>query len=469
MTGIEGYAVYLPSPRLDRGQVAETLGGGRGRGARPVASYDEDTTTMAVAAARRALRPTESVESLWFASTRPAYLEKSNAATVAVAAGLPPETAAYDVGGALRGGAGAMRAGLAAGSSLVVASDIRFGLPGSADESGGADAAAAFAIGPDPIAELVGAASLTSEILDRWREPGEVRTRTWEDRFGVEEYVPLAQRVVDQVLEQCDLKREQLDHVVVSIPHPRALGMVRKAFDAQQIGAPVSFGYAGAADLGLQLAAALDLATPGQLVLAVSVVDGADAFIFRVTDRHASGPRSGLAEAAQGGLSVSYADFLTWRGLLPREPARRPDVRPPVPPASRRTAQWKFGFVASECSACGYRNLPPRHVCLKCSSRGPFAPISMVDVPGRVATFTDDWLSESVQLPAKVVAVDFEGGGRFEFEMTDAVGHEVAIGDEVQPTFRLASIAGNGVRNYVWKVRPDMHGNEQNDDRKVDN
>src|SRR5437868_2135666 len=155
---------------------------------------------MASAAARRALRDVGPVESLWLATTRPAYLEKSNAATVAVAAGLPPEAAAYDVSGALRGGAGALRAGLAAGSALVVASDIRFGLPGSADESGGADAAAAFTVGPDPIAELVGAASLTSEFLDRWREPGDARTRTWEERFGVEEYVPLVQRVVDDVL-----------------------------------------------------------------------------------------------------------------------------------------------------------------------------------------------------------------------------------------------------------------------------
>ena len=78
----------------------------------------------------------------------------------------------------------------------------------------------------------------------------------------------------------------------------------------------------------------------------------------------------------------------------------------------------------------------------------------MVEVPATVATFTDDWLSESIQLPAKVVAIDFEGGGRFEFEMADAVGREVAIGDRVEPTFRLASVAANGVRNYVWKVKP---------------
>ncbi|MEI5674732.1 MULTISPECIES: zinc ribbon domain-containing protein [unclassified Nocardioides] len=450
MVGIEEYAVYVPTPRLERAAITAALGAGRARGARPVASYDEDTTTMAVAAARQALAGGGPVESLWFATTRPAYLEKSNASTVAVASGLPPETAAYDVGGALRGGAGALRAGLAAGTALVVSSDVRFGLPGSADELGGADAAAAFRLGPDPVAELVGSASITSEFLDRWREPGDARTRTWEERFGVEEYVPLVQRAVDDVLGRCELKREQLDHVVLSLAHPRALGVVRSTFDAAQLGAPDDLGYAGAADLGLRLAAALDRARPGQLVLAVCAADGADAFVFRVTERH----RGSRGSEVGAGQPVSYADFLTWRGLLPREPARRPDVKPPVPPASRRSAAWKFAFVAGRCTACGYRNLPPRRVCLRCSAQDSCEPVSMVDVPARVATFTDDWLSESVQLPAKVVAVDFEGGGRFEFEMTDAVGREVAIGDRVQPTFRLASVAGNGVRNYVWKVRP---------------
>ncbi|MGI5241996.1 hypothetical protein [Dactylosporangium sp. CA-139066] len=455
MVGIDSYAVYIPIGRLGRAAIAATLGAGRGRGARPVASYDEDSTTLAVAAARHALGQRQVSGSLWFATSRPVYQEKSNAVTVAAAAGLDEQCAAYDVGAALRGGAGALRAGLAEGSALVVAADLRYALPGSADEADGADAAAAFVVGGEPVAELVGMASLTREFLDRWREPGAVRTRTWEERFGVEEYVPLAQRAVDDVLGRCDVKRQDLAHVVVSTPHARARATVLRAFPAEATGrgAVGELGYAGAADLGLGLVAAFEQARPGDLVLAVSVTDGADAFLFRMTERHRPGGR-GLEALTGSTAEVSYADFLTWRGLLPREPARRPDVKPPVPPASRRTTGWKFGFVAGRCRECGYRNLPPRRVCLRCNARDAFDPEPMVDVPARVATFTDDWLSESVQLPAKVVAVDFEGGGRFEFEMADAVGHQPSIGDRVVPTFRVASVAANGVRNYIWKVRP---------------
>lgn len=456
MVGIETYSAYVPAPRLDLADAAGVVGG-RARGTRPVASYDQDTTTLAVEAVRPAIEGARAVDTLWFATSRPAYLEKSNATTVAVASGLGSEVAAFDVGGALRGAAGALRAGLASGAAVVAFSDIRYGLPGSVDELAGADGAAAFVIGDDPLAELIATASVTSEFLDRWREPGEVRTRTWEERFGVEEYVPLMERAVSEVLDRAGLSPAELDHVIVSVPHARAAAAVRRAFSAEQLAAGdiPGLGYAGAADFALRLTAALDAAAPTQTILVLSAADGADAFVFRIAADHVRPTRHGVADTIGAGYRVGYGDYLNWRGLLPREPARRPDIRPPVPPASRRNARWKFGFVAGQCTACGYRNMPPRRVCLRCSATDSSEPISMVGIPGRVATFTDDWLSESIQLPAKVVAVDFDGGGRFECEMTDAVGRDVAIGDRVRPTFRLASVGGNGVRNYVWKVRPE--------------
>src|SRR5690606_42151717 len=45
--------IYLPYRRLDRSEIAAVAGTGGGTGTRTVASYDEDTTTMGVAAARR--------------------------------------------------------------------------------------------------------------------------------------------------------------------------------------------------------------------------------------------------------------------------------------------------------------------------------------------------------------------------------------------------------------------------------
>ena len=54
--GILAYGAYLPFQRLDRKSIAASLGAGGGKGTRTVASYDEDTTSLGVEAARRALR-----------------------------------------------------------------------------------------------------------------------------------------------------------------------------------------------------------------------------------------------------------------------------------------------------------------------------------------------------------------------------------------------------------------------------
>ena len=57
--GIIAAAGYVPYRRLQRAEIAKLFGSGGGRGTRAVASYDEDTTTMGVEAARLCLRSTD--------------------------------------------------------------------------------------------------------------------------------------------------------------------------------------------------------------------------------------------------------------------------------------------------------------------------------------------------------------------------------------------------------------------------
>ena len=56
MNGIVSYGVYLPYWRLQRSAIGGVLGAGGGRGTRSVASFDEDTTSLGVEAARITLR-----------------------------------------------------------------------------------------------------------------------------------------------------------------------------------------------------------------------------------------------------------------------------------------------------------------------------------------------------------------------------------------------------------------------------
>src|SRR3954447_4971825 len=146
--GIISWGTYLPESRLDRGLIGAALGTPAGAGTRSVAGYDEDTTSMGVEAARQALAnlaPELMPQRVLFATANPAYLDKTNATAIHAALGLPSSAAAFDVGGAVRSGIGAMMlATQATVPTLVVVSDIRTGRPGGADEREGGDGAAAF-------------------------------------------------------------------------------------------------------------------------------------------------------------------------------------------------------------------------------------------------------------------------------------------------------------------------------------
>ena len=113
MRGIIGAAGYLPHWRLQRSAIAEVLGGAPGKGTRTVASYDEDGLTLAVEAGRQALSATAAVPAaLWFATTSPTYVEKTNATIAHAALRLDRDVIAADAGAGLRGTAAALRAAL---------------------------------------------------------------------------------------------------------------------------------------------------------------------------------------------------------------------------------------------------------------------------------------------------------------------------------------------------------------------
>jgi len=135
MNGIVAYGAYLPYFRLDRKAIGDVLGSGGGKGTRVVASYDEDTTSMGVEAARAALRgaPRLAPAAVYFATAEPAYLDKTNATAIHAALALDESAMAFDMLGSIRSAAGALRAAMDAGRpTLAVLADIRTGLPGGA-------------------------------------------------------------------------------------------------------------------------------------------------------------------------------------------------------------------------------------------------------------------------------------------------------------------------------------------------
>jgi 3-hydroxy-3-methylglutaryl CoA synthase len=462
-----GYGAYLPYHRLDRADIAATLGGHGGRGQRTVASYDEDTTSMGVEAGRRALRDTAGCrlpERLYFATAAPAYRDRTNANVIHAALGLDTPALAVDMVGSVRSGIGAIVAALdAAEPTLVVLSDIRTGLPGSADERDGGDGAAALLFGGPKngpvLADILAMASTTGEFLDRWGSADEPTSRVWEERFSEHAYGPLAESAFDDALKQAGITAYNIDRLIVAGLSGRATRRfatrsgVKKEAVVDDLSASV--GNTGTAQAGIMLADVLDRVDPGTTIALVVLADGATAFILRTRDE-LPGHRSSLPVNRQlttGSDALRYATFLTWRDMLHREPPRRPDPAPPAAPPSHRRAEYKFGFVGSRCTACQTIHLPPARVCAACNAVDQMTPHPMAEASGRITTLTADSLVYTLQPPAVLAVIDFDGGGRFRCQLTDVDPAAVTVGDRVEMTFRKV-LTANGIHNYFWKARP---------------
>ena len=472
MRGIVSSAGYVPYRRLPRAAISPVFGSGGGKGTRAVASHDEDTTTMGVEAARLALRsaPGAAPGAIWFATATPAYLDKTNAAAIHAALRQPAEAAAFDFGGAIRSGAGALLGTLSApgsGTTLVVVADQRDGLPTSTDESAGGDAAAALLIGDDSpgtpvIAEYLGGASVTDEFLDRWRSPGDRRSKTWEERFGETRYVPLGEQAWGAALKSVGLTADSIDRVAITGMHGRAVKALGRKLGVAD-GALVddltsTVGQAGSAHVGLMLASLIEQSAPGQLLAVVSLADGADVLVFRTTDaRGGWSATETVADQIAAGAELPYGKFLSWRGMVTVEPPRRPEPQRVSSSAAWRNEEWKFGFVGSQDRSSGAVHLPPSRISMQGGAVDDMEPIGRADAIGTIATYTIDRLAYSPSPPIVFAILDFDGGGRFPVELTDVDPDAVDIGDRVTMTFRRLFTA-DGIHDYFWKARPVRHG-----------
>lgn len=458
MAGIVTYGSYVPYNRLDRSALG-------GRGERAAASYDENSVSMAVEAAREALRGGARIDTLCFATTSPGYAEKLDAATVHAALDLPTHVGAHDFGGSGRAGLSSLVLGndmaLAGRRPLVCLSEVMVGAPGGAREATAGDGAAAFTFGPstEACAEVLSCGSATDEFMDVWRAPNEPFANQWEERFGTRIVVPLMLGALERALAEAGVTVDSLTTVIVDSTNPRATrsfaAMAGMPADRFADDLMASVGRTGAAHAGLVLANALDRAEPGDRIALVTGIDGADAIILEVTDRiAASRPERSVErwiEAKRNDLE--YNTYLKWRGVLPFEKPRRPDPKRPAAPPSYRAERWKFGFVGSRCTKCGTANLPPQRVCVECDSIDETEPESFADVRAQVATYTQDNLAYSLQPPVVVAMLDFDSGGRLPCQLTDIDPHQVRIGDQVEMTFRCLHTA-EGIHNYFWKARP---------------
>ncbi|VVB59035.1 Hydroxymethylglutaryl-CoA synthase [Candidatus Anstonella stagnisolia] len=312
MVGIVGYGAYVPSFRIKPEEIAKIWGEegerikkGLGIQEKSVPALDEDAATMAVEAAKNALKVSgidaQKIGAVYVGSESHPYAVKPTATMVAEAIGATPNTMAADLEFACKAGSAGIQIcmGLVASNminyGLAIGSDTSQGRPGDALEYTAGAGAAAYLIGREKsqvLAEIEATCSFTTDTPDFWRRQ-HAEFPTHGGRFtGVPAYFKHVMSATQMLFEKTNTRASDYDYFVFHQPNGKfPLEAAKKlGIDAaklkQGLMTPVIGNTYSAASL-IGLASVLDVAKAGQTILVTSFGSGAgsDSFALRVTDK----------------------------------------------------------------------------------------------------------------------------------------------------------------------------------------
>jgi hydroxymethylglutaryl-CoA synthase len=477
MKGITDYGVYLPYYRLKRETIFRAMGwfnpgiAGIAKGEKAVANYDEDSLTMAVAAGVDCLKDMEreKINALFLASTTLPYKERGNASIASAALNLSPNTRTADFTGCLKSGTTALISALIAPdpeTTIICVSDCRLGKAGGNQEQLFGDGAAAIAVGNEGIiARLIGHYSVSYDFADQRRMDWDRFVRGWEERWIRDAgYFKMIPQAVNGLLTQCGVDVNDLARVIYSPLSMRDHMAMAKllGLESGQIQSPLieSVGNTGAAHPLLMLIGALEEAQPGEKILVASFGSGSDALLFEVTDeikRFKSRNKLKTNLDYKGELE-NYTKYLSFKGMLPKEIGiRGEEVAPTSLSLSWREQNTVLRLVGSRCKACGTPQFPKDPICInpECGAVDQMEDYPFSDKTGVLFTYTADHLAYSEDPPALYGIVDFEGGGRYWFDITDCRLESLEVGKPLQMTFRRRYLdEGRSIAGYFWKAMP---------------
>jgi hydroxymethylglutaryl-CoA synthase len=344
MAGIVGYGAYVPVYRIRTSDIAlvwgeepERIESGLGIKEKAVGGIDEDAATIAVEAARNAMKRAQikpqDLGAVYVGSESHPYAVKPTASIVAEAIGAVPNSTAADLEFACKAATAGfqMCAGLVDNGTtkyaMSIGADTAQGRPGDALEYSAGSGGAAFIFGKnnESLALIEATFSFTTDTPDFWRRQ-KADYPSHGGRFtGAPAYFKHVSGATKGILEKTGAKLSDFDYVVFHQPNAKfpvqlaeKLGIPKEKLKPGLLTPFIGNTYSGAVPLGLS--AVLDIAKPGQKILATSFGSGAgsDSFIITVTDKIEE--KRDLAPTTQYYIDkkryIDYSTYIKYRRKL---------------------------------------------------------------------------------------------------------------------------------------------------------
>jgi len=482
MVGITAYGAYVPRRRLNRMAVLTSMGWFApglmmaAAGERSFCNWDEDTMTLAVAAARDCLTGVarNTVDAAYLASTSLPFKDRQNCGILAAACNLPEDgLVTADMTASAKSGTTALLTAIDAVKGggkkniLVTASDARPTKAAWFFNLWYGDGAASLLLGKDKvIAEFLGSHTISCDFVPSYRGADAKFDYGWEERWIRDEgFTKILPAAIKGLLEKTGTSMADVAKIIypchLSSRIHREIGKLVGA-GPDKLVSPMSevMGDIGSAQPLAMLVTALEQAKPGDKIVVASFGQGSDALLFQVTDAIQDLPaRRGMkGSLAHRKEEDNYSKMLKWRDLMTVDMGIRAEAKL----QTALSALWRdrkliLGMMGGKCKACGTPQFPKMRMCVNpnCHKVDTQEDFEFAHQSAIVKSFTGDMLAVSVEPPAIYGLVQFDCGGRTMADFTDCELSEVKVGMPVRMSFRVKYYdADRDFHGYFWKAIP---------------
>lgn len=345
--GIVGYGVYIPRYRIKVEEIAKVWGTEAQRikqgllvEEKSVPGPDEDTATIAVEAARNAVKragiKAVDIGAIYVGSESHPYAVKPTATIVAEAIEATPNLTAADFEFACKAGTAGIQTCMGeVGADMIkygmaIGADTSQGAPGDALEYTAAAGGAAFIIGKnggETIASIDGTFSYTTDTPDFWRREMRPYPRHGGRFTGKPAYFKHVLSASHGLLRKLKLTPQDFAYVVFHQPNGKfplqaaaELGFSKEQAATGLLTPIIGNTYSAASMMGL--AAVLDKAKPNDRILVVSYGSGAGSDAFSITVKDAIESKRDVvpktADYIKKKVYIDYSTYAKYKKLLVR-------------------------------------------------------------------------------------------------------------------------------------------------------